>query len=98
MAKEEATACSFNPYCLGMCEWTDYPGYLSGLQLDADTSRPLPQPEEPRPKDQPLLLTTSNESSRFKFASEQQLSELAKGLIPENTKGSTNWALKNFNL
>ena len=39
----------------------------------------------------------SNESSRFQFSSEEQLSELAKGLIPENTKGSTNWALKNFN-
>ena len=36
----------------------------------------------------------SNESSRFQFSSEEQLSELAKGWIPENAKGST----KNFNL
>ena len=41
------------------------------------------------PKLQPRFPTASNESSRFKLASEQQLSELAKGLIPENTKGST---------
>ena len=90
--KKETMACSFSPYCLGMCEWTDCPGYSSGLQLKTDTSRPLPQLEQLRPsssKDQPRFPTASNESSRFKLASEQQLSELAKGLIPENTKGST---------
>ena len=84
--KKETMACSFSPYCLGMCEWT---GYSSGLQLETDTSRPLPQLEQLRPsssKDQPRFPT---ESSCFKLASEQQLSELAKGLIPENTKGST---------
>ena len=66
--------------------------YVTGLQLETDISRPLPQLEQLRPsssKDQPRFPTASNESSRFKLASEQQLSELAKGLIPENTKGST---------
>ena len=90
--QKETMACSFSPYCLGMCEWTDCPGYSSGLQLETDTFRPLPQLEQLRPspsKDQPRFPTASNESSRFKLASEQQLSELAKGLIPENTKGST---------
>ena len=96
-------ACSFSPYCLGMCEWTDCPGHsnASGLQLEISPSHPLPQLEQLRPsasKDQPRLPMASNESSRFKFSSEEQLSELAKGLIPENTKGSTNWALKSFNL
>ena len=86
-----------------MCEWTDCPGHsnASGLQLEISPSHPLPQLEQLRPsssKDQPHLPMASNESSRFKFSSEEQLSELAKGLIPENTKGSTNWALKNFNL
>ena len=94
-------ACSFSPYCLGMCEWTDCPGHrnASGLQLEITPSHPLPQLEQLCPsssKDQPHHPMASNESSCFQFSSEEQLSELVKGLIPENTKG--NWALKNFNL
>ena len=86
-----------------MCEWTDCPGHsnASRLQLEISPSHPLPQLEQLRPsssKDQPHLPMASNKSSRFEFSSEEQLSELAKGLIPENTKGGTNWALKNFNL
>ena len=94
-------ACSFSHYCLDMCEWTDCPGYSSRLQLETDTSRPLPQLEQFHPsssKDQLRLPIASNKSSHFKISTEQQLSELAKGLIPENTKGSTNWSLKIFNL
>lgn len=35
---------------------------------------------------------------RFKFASEEQLTEFSKGLIPANTTKSTKWALKIFDL
>ena len=96
-------ACSFSPNCLSMCEWTDCPGHsnASGLQLERSPSHSLPQLEQLHPsssKDQPRPPMASNESARFQFSSEEQLSELAKGLIPENTKGSTNLAVKNFNL
>ena len=51
--------------------------------------------EQPRP-------STSAEPSEplpqphFQFASEQKLTELAKGLVPENTSKSTKWAVNNF--
>ena len=35
-------------------------------------------------------------SKRFKFAKEEELSEFAKGLVPENTSKTTKWALNNF--
>ena len=35
-------------------------------------------------------------SKCFKFAKEEELSEFAKGLVPENTSKNTKWALNNF--
>lgn len=34
---------------------------------------------------------------RFKFATEEELSTFAKGLLPENTTKSSKWALNTFN-
>ena len=36
--------------------------------------------------------------ARIKFATEEELSTFAKGLIPENTTRSTKWALNTFNV
>lgn len=43
-------------------------------------------------------LTSKQQDStqRFQFATEEELAELAKGLIPLNTSRSTTWALKTF--
>ena len=72
-----------------MCEWTGCEG-AQGVNV------------EPRPQllqSEPLLPATSaSENQRFDFASDQQLSELSKGLIPANTSKSTKWAIKTFEL
>ena len=49
----------------------------------------LDDSSEPHPKSLPS-------AQRFDFADDEQLSELSKGLIPENTSKSTKWALKVF--
>ena len=85
----ESQACSKSPFCLGMCEWTGCEG-AQGVNI------------EPRPQllqSEPLLPATSaSKNQRFDFASDQQLSELSKGLIPANTSKSTKWAIKTFEL
>ena len=43
---------------------------------------------------QPHLL--SEDVKRFDFASDEDLSELAKGLVPHSAAKSTQWAVKNF--
>ena len=79
------------------------PGHsnASGLQLKISPSHSFSQLKQLCPsssKDQPRLPIASNESSRFQLSFEEQLSELAKGLITGNTKGSINWAMKNSDL
>ena len=71
-------------------EWTDCPRALLNL---------------PRPAVPPISNTANHSNSptssvqtvskRLKFAKEE-LSEFAKGLVPENTNKSTKWALNNF--
>ena len=90
----EMAACSYDPYCLGLCEWTDCPG---ALQLE-DTPRPTyPLVSAPPPHSPPATASSSShsslsvqpESTRFKFATKEDLSTFAKGLVPENTTRST---------
>ena len=57
----------------------------------------------PRPAVLPISNTvnhsnspTSNIQSASKFAKEEELSEFAEGLVPENTNKSTKWDLNNF--
>ena len=96
----ESQACSYNPFCLGMCEWTDCPG---ALQLDATPRPTCPRISAP-PSNSPAVTASSSlsshsslsESKRFKFATEEELSTFAKGLVPENTTRSTKWAMNNF--
>ena len=84
----EMTACSYDPYYLGLCEWTDCPG---ALQLE-DTSCPTyPLISTPPPHSPPTTSSLSShcslsiqpESTRFSFATEEELSTFAKGLVPE---------------
>lgn len=86
--EEVDAVCSYSSFCLGMCEWTDCPG---GLYLQTE-ARLLPL-NEPQPSS-----TFRTEPQRFNFASDEQLSDLAKGLIPANTCKPTKWALKVFEL
>ena len=90
----EMPACSYDPYCLGLCEWTDCPGVL---QLE-DTPHPtyllvsVPPPHSPpatASSSSHSSLSVQPESTRFKFATEEELSTFAKGLVPENSTRST---------
>ena len=92
-----------------MCEFTGCPG---ALQLESAKPHPATErPHLATSTGRPRLLTgtephpsvTAGQPSksvstteRFKFASEQELTELAKGLVPENTSKSSKWALNNF--
>ena len=52
--------CSYDPYCLGLCEWTDCPG---ALQLE-DTPRPTyPLVSAPPPHSPPATASSSSHSS-----------------------------------
>ena len=93
-------ACPYSNSCIGMCEWTDCPG---ALQFDTIGPHPTSekQPHLLCANEQPRPSTSAEPSEplpqpRFQFASEQKLTELAKGLVPENTSKSTKWAVNNF--
>ena len=94
-------ACSYDPYCLGLCEWTDCPG---ALQLEYTPRPTYPLVSAPPPHSPPATASSSShsslsvqpESTQFKFATEEDLSTFAKGLVPENTTRSTKWALNTF--
>ena len=85
----ESQACSKSPFCIGMCEWTGCDG-AHGVNVEL---RPQLVQSEPLP-----TTSASEKKPRFDFASDQQLSELSKGLIPANTSKSTTWAIKTFEL
>ena len=41
-SKTTSQACSYDPFCLGMCEWIDCPGAgLGGANTDAELPHPL---------------------------------------------------------
>ena len=84
-------ACSYDPYCLWMFEWTDCPHVLLNLPCPADP----PISTTPNHSTSPTS-SIQPDSKCFKFAKEEELSEIAKGLVPENTNNSTKWALNNF--
>ena len=77
-------ACSYSRSCLGMCEWTDCPGASAESEPCLPTSEVN---EETHP---------SNSSKRFKFTNENEMEELAKGIIPASTSKATKWAVKTF--
>ena len=100
MENEEATcqACPLDQFCLGMCSWTGCPGnadvVVSGPHLPDDTGS---VPLQPHPSSASANLPhSSSASGRFKLVSDQELSKLADGLVPQNTAKMTGWALKNF--
>ena len=77
------------------------------LERVASTSQ-LHPPEQLHLPEQPHLPPEQREklpkqlqlpaSSRFKFASEDELNKLTKGVIPTSTINSTRWAIKTFQL
>ena len=88
-------ACSFSPFCLGMCEWTDCPG------KGRVNITPHPQAAA---KDRPSTSSSATRkeilppTERFNYASEDELFQLSKGHIPANTVRSTERALKVFRM
>ena len=109
--KEElAAVCPYSNHCIGMYEFTGCPGAYTNSVLQLETTlkpHPIPTYEQPHlstaTNEQPLPSTSTGSPgpsqdglSRFKFATEQELSELAKGLAPYNTDECTKWELKNF--
>ena len=94
MARENNSfSCSVDPFCLGMCYWTDCPG-----KADVAIQEPHPQHQLDLPlttnADQPHP-TGSIDSGRSALASEVELAKFAEGLIPPNT-AKTSWTLNNF--
>ena len=78
-------AYSDDPFCLGMCEWTD----CASMAKLRPSAEPLPSTsscsfsvKEPLP---PVCTNEPLPCQRFTFASEEQLADLAKGIVPFNT-------------
>ena len=105
-------AYSYNPFCLGLCEWTDCPGARRASEMTA-----MPHPDNPPNSASPaplLELTLSSTCTdpaevaettidlppsheRFlSFVDDEKLAALSKGMTPANTDKSTKWALSNF--
>ena len=59
-------------------------------------SAPMPSWYTKRAPPNKLSASTEYQKERFDFASDRQLPELSKGLIPANTSKSTKWAIKTF--
>ena len=93
-------ACPYSNYCIDQLESAKpHPANeRPHLATSTSTGRPrLLTGTEPHPSvtaGQPSKSVSTTE--RFEFASEQELTELAKGLVPENTSKSSKWALNNF--
>ena len=90
--RREALACPVDPYCLGMCSWTNRPRSASVVILEPHPKRDLQLLPSSRTEPHP-----SSSPKRFALASHEELAKLAEGLVPENTSKTINWALKNFN-
>ena len=82
----------FDPYCLGMCSWT---GCLGNADMATPASWPYSEFERP-PSCASQLHPSMDTTSRFAFASEEELSKLAERVTPANTAKTTAWALNNF--
>ena len=87
-------ACRHDPFCLGMCDWTECPCVL--LTQPTNPTRPLLQESLPTNslQESALLDEQPSTSKRFKFATEDKLAEMAKGFTPQNTSKATKWSLK----
>ena len=107
----ETAACSYNPSCLGLCEWYDCPGAARAGEMTAPTPRPNNPPNSAPPSLTGTLALEATASSkaaetttglppsheRFSsFVDDDQLAVLSKGMTPANTSKSTKWALANF--
>ena len=93
--------CPYNPYCLGLCKWTDCPGVLQLDNMPHPTHLLVSAPPSHSP---PAIASSSGHSSLaiqpgstlFKFTTDEELSTFAQGIVPESTIKSTKWALNTF--
>ena len=81
-------ACSFSPYCLGMCEWTGCPGASAAAtsstftnmelhpQMEAFQPLPVPCPVPPRPLR--VLRSLPHLQSAFAIDIDRLIAELIK--------------------
>ena len=95
---------SSDPFCLGMCEWTDcrpLPRLAAELQTHLQPT-PAPHPCPVQPSSSSSSASSSKQSllpsEHFQFTSKGNLLELGKGYTPANTSHCTKWALKGFDL
>ena len=87
-------ACSYNPFCLGMCEWTDCPGALSrpggpGPSETMATPHPddTPNPAPPASARAEPATTSDVQPERFaSFVDDEKLALLSKGMTPVITE------------
>ena len=85
-----------------MCEWTNCAAMAGKLRPSIE---PLPSTSSGSASSSatnelhPLTLACEIEPlplQRFTFATDEQLTDLAKGIVPANTTRSTQWALRMF--
>ena len=96
MEETFAQAYPVSPSCLGMRSWVNFPGNVdvANMELHPESElSPLPSSSANANVDEPLPLS----SGRFALASDDEIAQLAKVLVPQNTAKMTNWELKNFN-
>ena len=110
MDELQLTACSYDPCCLGMCEWTDCPGALTRASLPGVLTTPHPSnmpsfnPVLPIPASMsstaatsPTAQASAHSSERFtSFIDDKMLDTMSKGMTPANTDKCTRWAVSNF--
>ena len=92
-------ACPFSAFCLGMCEWTDCPGFKAKTTPPNETLPTNTPPTTDTMAAAPLSSSSlpNGTSKRFStFVDDEQLAVLSKGVVPANTDKSTKWALANF--
>ena len=86
---------SYNPFCLGMCEWTDCPGALNrpGGLGPSETMKPWLRHTRMTRLIQPRPASDGQPECFASFVDDEKLSLLS---TPANTDKSTKWALSNF--
>ena len=92
MAEMDAQACPYDPFCLGLCEWTDCPGQLTAMPHPNNPPNSAPPSPATMIAQAPgshtldfskaaIGLPPSHE--RFSsFVEDEKLAVLCKGMIP----------------
>ena len=103
-------ACSFSPFCPGICDWTDCPGSREHLEISNhnvdDSLNGMATPTSTNELNAHASGASAIANTRApptieqfrEFIDDGELVELGKEFIPANTSRCTKWALKTFEL